>query len=392
MADVVDYPRVAPSLAVPHYALRVHVSTTACLLLLLLYCSPTSAFRPISRQIVSKLPAARRGSSARMVPPGVAQLLAARRAERASAGGRRGGYSRSGSSGLRASSAAAPQASAADTAALKAIFTAALLPIPAKQPNACTWPGAPSLNFLLRYLPFPAPPRRHPRLLLGDQALIFLTYYYFFLFSCLSPPCSSSLAPSSPPGTIPAFCKGEDQMFYLNLASNDLSGPPTPLSSPACAASLEFLNLASNRLSGPIPATISSFTNLTRLRLDNNALTGAIPAAMVFAEERNRGEIDGEIDGVREEGDDAETEENESRVGFGAAFGASAGGGAGAVGGAGAAGAAVGAVGGGAGACAGAVGVAIGAVGGEARGSAAAMPTGAHVVAEAAAAAEAAIF
>ncbi|CAI5506864.1 unnamed protein product [Closterium sp. Naga37s-1] len=303
MADV-DYPRVARSLVVPHYALRAHVCTTACLLLLLLYCSPTSAFRPISRQIVSKLPA-RRGSSARMVPPRVVQFLAARRAERASAGGRRGGYySRSASSAVRASSsAAAPQASAVTTAALTAIFTAALLPIPAKKPNACTWPGvscaanggAVEQLYFDDYIDFdsPRPPPRTPRLCNSTARApsppparaikpspSSLTHYYFFLFSCLSPPCFSSLAPSSPPGTTPAFCKGEDPMFYLNLAFNALSGPPNPLSSPACAASLEYLNLASNRLSGPIPATISSFTNLTRLRLDKNTLTGAIPAGV----------------------------------------------------------------------------------------------------------------
>ncbi|CAI7743901.1 unnamed protein product [Closterium sp. NIES-54] len=64
------------------------------------------------------------------------------------------------------------------------------------------------------------------------------------------------------------------------LAYNVLFGPPTPLSSPSCAASLSFLHLSSNRLSGPIPATISSFKQLKRLHLDNNALTGAIPASV----------------------------------------------------------------------------------------------------------------
>ncbi|CAI7764485.1 unnamed protein product [Closterium sp. NIES-54] len=70
------------------------------------------------------------------------------------------------------------------------------------------------------------------------------------------------------------------QLSFLDLASNALSGPPTPLSSLSCSASLASLKLASNRLSGPIPATISSFTNLKRLRLDKNALIGAIPAGV----------------------------------------------------------------------------------------------------------------
>ncbi|CAI5506910.1 unnamed protein product, partial [Closterium sp. Naga37s-1] len=78
---------------------------------------------------------------------------------------------------------------------------------------------------------------------------------------------------------IPAFCQAQQSLTYLNLASNALSGPPTPLSSPSCSASLEILYLSSNRLSGPIPATISSFTLLKGLLLDKNMLTGAIPVA-----------------------------------------------------------------------------------------------------------------
>ncbi|CAI5528263.1 unnamed protein product [Closterium sp. Naga37s-1] len=227
-----------------------------------------------------------------MVPPRVAQLLAARRAGRASAGGRGYYYSRSASSAVRASSAAAPKASAADTAALTAIFTAARIPIPANQSNACTWYGvycaadggavqrlylnvyAPSVNFLLRYLPFPPPPSPHPRLLPG-QSSPHLSHLLTTLSSYFS------VSPLLAPRPIPTFCQSNQRLRLLNLASNALSGPPTPLSSPSCSASLAYLNLSSNRLSGSIPATISSFNRLKRLSLYSNTLTGAIPAAPV---------------------------------------------------------------------------------------------------------------
>ncbi|CAI5964732.1 unnamed protein product [Closterium sp. NIES-64] len=81
-------------------------------------------------------------------------------------------------------------------------------------------------------------------------------------------------------GPIPAFCQEGQILSFLNLTSNSLSGPPTPLSSPSCSDSLQFLSLPANSLSGPIPATISSFTNLKRLRLHKNNLTGAIPAGV----------------------------------------------------------------------------------------------------------------
>ncbi|CAI5477039.1 unnamed protein product [Closterium sp. Yama58-4] len=95
-----------------------------------------------------------------------------------------------------------------------------------------------------------------------------------------SPPLSSLSSSPHPSGPIPAFCQGKQALTILNLASNALSGPPTPLSSPSCSASLTYLYLSSNRLSGPIPATVSSFTRLKLLTLDKNALTGTIPAGM----------------------------------------------------------------------------------------------------------------
>ncbi|CAI5459248.1 unnamed protein product [Closterium sp. Yama58-4] len=98
-----------------------------------------------------------------------------------------------------------------------------------------------------------------------------------FTLHYLSSPCSS---PHSLPGPIPTFCQAQQPLTFLNLASNALSGPPTPLSSPSCSASLALLYLSSNRLSGPIPDTISSFTRLKRLLLDKNALSGSIPAGV----------------------------------------------------------------------------------------------------------------
>ncbi|CAI5528281.1 unnamed protein product [Closterium sp. Naga37s-1] len=95
-----------------------------------------------------------------------------------------------------------------------------------------------------------------------------------------SPPLSSLSSSPDPSGPIPAFCQGKQALTILSLASNALSGPPAPLSSPSCSASLALLYLSSNRLSGPIPATVSSFTRLKLLTLDRNALTGTIPAGV----------------------------------------------------------------------------------------------------------------
>ncbi|CAI5506909.1 unnamed protein product [Closterium sp. Naga37s-1] len=175
--------------------------------------------------------------------------------------------------------------------------------------------------------PSPHPPVPIPAFCQGNQALIFLTCSLLFLPTFLSLPSSllvprpiiplrphprllpgqppghplprlltslfdSSFLPAlslclllppipSPSGPIPAFCQGNHQAIrFLNLASNALSGPPTPLSSPSCSASLAYLNLSSNRLSGSIPATVSSFNRLKRLSLYSNALTGAIPAGV----------------------------------------------------------------------------------------------------------------
>ncbi|CAI5957358.1 unnamed protein product [Closterium sp. NIES-64] len=257
-----NYPRIAGSTTVPYGALRAHASTTTCLLLLFLYCSPTTALRPISRQFISNLHDARRGRgvSARTVLPPAAQRFAAPRAEETSAekilpaerafaaeraegasagGGTSSTHGLSTSLGLRVS-AASPQASEANTAALKAIFTAALLPIPVNKANACAWPGVTCA---------------------ANGAVVALN-----LTSSVSRP-------------IPAFCQAKQVLTFLNLAHNALSGPPTPLS-PSCSASLSFLYLSSNRLSGPIPATISSFTRLKRLLLDKNTLAGSIPAGV----------------------------------------------------------------------------------------------------------------
>ncbi|CAI5494738.1 unnamed protein product [Closterium sp. Naga37s-1] len=146
----------------------------------------------------------------------------------------------------------------------------------------------PQRTFSSHLLPGPSRPHHH------SQPYIFFcsTHLPTFLplLSLLHVPrafVSSAVPPSARPtmplpsstlSPIPAFCQEGQLLSFLNLASNSLSGPPTPLSSPSCSDSLQFLSLPANSLSGPIPATISSFTNLKRLRLDKNSLTGAIPA------------------------------------------------------------------------------------------------------------------
>ncbi|CAI5521867.1 unnamed protein product [Closterium sp. Naga37s-1] len=152
-------------------------------------------------------------------------------------------------------------------------------------------PIMPSLTFLnlaSNTLSGPPTPLSHPLSLSQPPflALVLLPIPALpDLLSCF-PPCSIPVfPPTSHPlshsiGPIPAFCQEGQLLSFLNLASNSLSGPPTPLSSPSCSDSLQFLSLPANSLSGPIPATISSFTKLKRLRLHKNNLTGAIPTGV----------------------------------------------------------------------------------------------------------------
>ncbi|CAI7862519.1 unnamed protein product [Closterium sp. NIES-54] len=288
----VDHPRVARSITVLHGPLRAHLSTTACLLLLLLYCSSTIAFGPISRQLVSKLPAARRGRG-----------LAARRAERAL-------YEDGGSVG--GSPPTTPQASAADTAAIKAIFTAALYPIPANQPNACTWPGVNCRTgglvkqLYLRFDVDPPPPPPTPRLCnrtarvpggkfpatLSESVgqltgLTDLGVKGFWLagsfprsFSRLTNMEYLEIGDNCFAGPLPAIFR-MPTLFHAVAARNFFTGglPQRPAAY-AAAAKLSILDLGNNRLSGPIPAALATLPYL-QIYFSGNLLTGNIPRALL---------------------------------------------------------------------------------------------------------------
>ncbi|CAI7856592.1 unnamed protein product, partial [Closterium sp. NIES-54] len=129
--------------------------------------------------------------------------------------------------GLRIS-AAAPQASAANTTALKAIFAAALLPVPANKLNACTWPGLRTLSATRNF------------------------------FSGGLPQRAASYAAMT-------------SLEILDLGINYLSGPiPAAL---AMLPILQSLTLDANRLSGKIPPALLK-NDLTDLSLDWNQLSG----------------------------------------------------------------------------------------------------------------------
>ena len=67
-------------------------------------------------------------------------------------------------------------------------------------------------------------------------------------------------------------------LTHLHLNDNGLSGAiPAQLQG---LTSLKELNLASNRLSGTVPAELGNLTNLTLLYLDNNQLSGELPSQL----------------------------------------------------------------------------------------------------------------
>ncbi len=70
----------------------------------------------------------------------------------------------------------------------------------------------------------------------------------------------------------------EDQLYYLNLADNQLGGEiPLALS---LATNLEFVNLSNNQLDGAIPSGLLLLPNLISLDLASNQLSGKIPAIL----------------------------------------------------------------------------------------------------------------
>ena len=76
-------------------------------------------------------------------------------------------------------------------------------------------------------------------------------------------------------GSIPSF--GSTNLTYLNLGENQFTGPIPELGN---LTNLQRLYLNSNHLSGSIPASLGSLTNLTDLGLHNNQLSGSIPTSL----------------------------------------------------------------------------------------------------------------
>ena len=79
-------------------------------------------------------------------------------------------------------------------------------------------------------------------------------------------------------GTIPSSLSQFSELRTLRLNNNQLTGSiPVEL---AQLSKLSYLSLASNQLTGVIPAQLSQLANLTRLLLNQNLLTGAIPSEL----------------------------------------------------------------------------------------------------------------
>jgi hypothetical protein len=70
---------------------------------------------------------------------------------------------------------------------------------------------------------------------------------------------------------------GANQLWYLNLSHNGLTGSvPSALSD---AASLSELDLSHNDLEGPLPAALAALADLNYLNVSHNRLSGALPVA-----------------------------------------------------------------------------------------------------------------
>ncbi|CAI5477030.1 unnamed protein product [Closterium sp. Yama58-4] len=341
MADVDYYTRGAPrSMTVHHDTLPAHVRTAACLLLLLLYCSPTTAVAPLSRQLVSKLPAARRGRgiSTRTAPPRTAQYLAARREERRLFYDPCGTYPASEArAAVGGTSSASSPASAADTAALKAVYAAALIPIPTDQ-DACTWYGVScctgntvtildlSYNYNnsnpVEHPPTPRlcnrtarePGKKFPATLsdsigqltgLTDLRLkgLWLAGSVPISLYRLTKMQNLDLSHNCFAGPLPAAIFRMPALISVIAGQNFFSGglPQNPAA--YAAAELSTMDFGSNRLSGRIPAALATLPSRDMaLYLYSNRLTGSIPPALlqrVFALYLSQNRLSGDLSGQK---------------------------------------------------------------------------------------------
>ncbi|GJP84165.1 hypothetical protein CLOP_g14253 [Closterium sp. NIES-67] len=325
-------PKVAHSITAA-YATRAHTTTVVAsfLLLALVRCTPpATALDPIPRQITSKLSVARRGrASARTFPPHPAQFLAARRAEKASAAAETtwvresDGFDSvtgiattndapSKSTAAAAAAAAIPRASAANKAALAAIFAAAQLPIPANKPNACAWPGVQCADngavegLFLSGSPLSHPPTprlcnrtarepggKAPAILaasigqLTDLTILALTNLWLAgsvprSLSWLTKLGSLDLSGNCFTGSLPIAFFRMPNISYVRAATNFFAGglPQRPAAY-AAMKGLRGFDLRDNRLSGPIPGALATLPNFEELILDRNRLSGIIPPALL---------------------------------------------------------------------------------------------------------------
>ncbi|GJP46843.1 hypothetical protein CLOM_g6097 [Closterium sp. NIES-68] len=314
-------------ISITTFALSAH-AISACLVLLLLYCSPTTALKPISRPLISRLSdarhgrvsartaaAARRAEKTSAAKAAAEEASAQRAAEAASVGGTiRRVDSMSTGLGLSGSSSASAQTSVANMAALTAIFTAAQLPIPPNKPNACTWPGVTcavdgaviglNLTSSVSRLLLPRTPRlcnstarerggKFPPTLsasIGQLTdLIDLRAANLWLagsvpqsLSRLTKLQSLDLQDNCFAGPLPFAFFRLPYLFTLRTSRNFFSGglPQRPVAY-ATMTSLAVLDLGINLLSGPIPAALATLPMLWVLLLNSNGFSGEIPPALL---------------------------------------------------------------------------------------------------------------
>lgn len=83
-------------------------------------------------------------------------------------------------------------------------------------------------------------------------------------------------------GPIPSSLSTNSYLAYLNLGKNQLTGPIPP--SLGNMNRLQYLVLSYNQLSGSIPASLGNMPYLWGLALDHNQLSGSIPGNIGYSE------------------------------------------------------------------------------------------------------------